>query len=59
VGRLIAAVGVFGTAGLQRAFGADPLTAIPKAAGTMSLVFILGLILVYFAPETKGQGLPD
>jgi len=59
VGRLISAVGVFGTAGLVKLFGQQPLSAIPRASGTMSLIFLVGLVLIWFAPETKGQDLPD
>jgi len=54
VGRIISAVGVFGTGELCRVLGG-----IPFAAATMSLIFLFGLPLIAFAPETKGQELPE
>jgi hypothetical protein len=29
------------------------------ACGTITLVYILGLMLIWLAPETKGKPLPD
>ncbi len=54
VGRVISAVGVFGTGALVKAFGA-----IPLAAATMSVIFLFGLPIIWAAPETKGQDLPE
>ena len=30
-----------------------------RAASTVALIYLLGLIVLLFAPETKGQRLPD
>jgi hypothetical protein len=30
-----------------------------KAGTTISLIYLLGLVLIWFAPETKGQPLPE
>jgi MFS family permease len=61
VGRFAAALGPF-TLGLltSKVFGdfPDPLP-LRYAGLTMCSVFLLGLITLPFAPETKGQGLPE
>ena len=31
----------------------------PEACSVMSAVYLLGLVLIVFAPETRGQPLPD
>jgi hypothetical protein len=54
VGRIISAVGVFGTGALVSAFAG-----IPYAAATMSAIFLFGIPLILIAPETKGQELPE
>jgi MFS-type transporter involved in bile tolerance (Atg22 family) len=33
--------------------------AFNKAAGTICLIYIVGLIVLFFARETKGRPLPD
>jgi MFS family permease len=53
VGRVISAVGVFGTGILAKSIG------IPHAAAYMSAIFLLGLPLIALAPETKGEELPE
>ena len=54
-GRIIAAAGVvFGMGQLVVVFGG-----YAKAATIVAMVYILGLALIWFAPETKGQKLPD
>lgn len=53
-GRIIAAAGVL--------FGMGKLTSIwgyEKAATVVSLIYLIGLVLIWFVPETKGQKLPD
>lgn len=54
-GRIIAAAGVV--------FGMGQLVGIlggyAKAATVVAMVYVLGLVLIWFAPETKGQKLPD
>jgi len=54
-GRIIAAVGVFYTGHLVAAFQGS----YAKAGATMSLIYVLGLLLIWFVPETKGCELPE
>lgn len=54
-GRIIAAVGVFWTGTLVAAFGGS----YSKAGAMMSLIYVFGLILIWFMPETKGCKLPE
>lgn len=54
-GRIIAAVGVFQTGKLVAGFGGS----YAKAGATMSLIYVIGLILIWFVPETKGGKLPE
>lgn len=54
-GRILAAVGVFTTGALVNGFGGS----YEKAAVTMSLIYVVGLILIWFVPETKGCKLPE
>ena len=65
VGRFIAACGPFLQGQMTVWFaGINPtpeakLAAFRNACGWMSLVFLLGLIVVFFLRETKGQPLPE
>ena len=65
VGRFIAACGPFLQGQMTVWFaGVNPtpevkLAAFRNACGWMSLVFLLGLIVVFFLRETKGQPLPE
>ena len=64
VGRYIAAFGplVLGAliAGVFSGYGKiDPTLPLRYAGSTMSLVFIIGIIVVWFLPETKGKPLPE
>lgn len=54
-GRVLAAVGSLQTVALLAAFEGDYAKACSVAAG----VYVLGLVLVLFAPETKGKPLPQ
>ena len=55
-GRILAAAGVFlGTGNLVAAFHGS----FAKAGTVMASVYLLGLILIRFMPETKGGTLPD
>ncbi|MBX9581942.1 MAG: MFS transporter [Gemmataceae bacterium] len=54
-GRVIAAVGALQTGALLKAFDNDYGRACSVAAG----VYLAGLVLILFAPETKGQPLPE
>lgn len=54
-GRIIAAVGALQTGALLKAFDNDYGKACSVAAG----VYVVGLVLICFAPETKGTPLPE
>ncbi|MFO0813191.1 MAG: MFS transporter [Gemmatales bacterium] len=55
-GRILAAIGALQTGVLiTEVFQGS----VPKAASVMACVFIVGMIVIWFAPETKGKGLPD
>jgi MFS family permease len=54
-GRVIAAVGALQTGALLEAFDKNYGEACSVAAG----VYVLGLVLIAFAPETKGKPLPE
>jgi hypothetical protein len=53
-GRIIAAIGALQTGAIMGAFGGG----YPQACATMGLIYVLGLVVIWFAPETKGQQLP-
>jgi MFS family permease len=53
-GRIISALGPLMSGYLVLYFGS-----FSKAAGTISLIFILGLLVLPFAPETKDRPLPE
>jgi MFS family permease len=62
VGRYVSAVGPLALAVLKpslvRHFG-DPVLAFRYAGVAMSSCFLVGLVALLFAPETKGQPLPE
>lgn len=66
-GRILAAVGALQTATLFKMGGTTGLTiaginippGYPLACATISLVYFLGLGLIWLAPETKGEELPE
>ena len=53
-GRIIAAVGVLQLDTLRVAVGG-----LPQACAALSFIYIVGVIVIWFVPETKGQPLPD
>lgn len=53
LGRIIAAFGAFQMGALMQAFGS-----YPKAGAIITLIYVVGLVLIWFAPETKGKPLP-
>lgn len=65
VGRFLAASGPFTLGMLQEAMAkgvsdtAEKLAAFRHACQWMSLIFLLGLLMLFFLPETKGQPLPE
>ncbi|HEY1173524.1 MAG TPA: MFS transporter [Verrucomicrobiae bacterium] len=54
-GRILAAVGGLQTATLMKHFDGS----FPAAAKTMALIYVVGVIVVWFGPETKGKPLPE
>ncbi len=65
VGRFVAASGPFTLGHLQAALRASATTpeakieAFRNATTYMSAIFLLGLVALYFLPETKGRPLPE
>jgi MFS family permease len=65
-GRILAAIGVLQTGNLMGYFTKDfslgGLTipgGYPAACSTMSLIYFVGMIIIWFAPETRGKPLPE
>jgi len=65
-GRILAAIGALQTGTIVAAFQSDVTVAgvklpggYPLAGTTMSLIYLVGIGLIWFAPETKGRPLPD
>jgi MFS family permease len=57
-GRILAAVGTLQTGNLVGFFEhSHPGEGYPRACSIMSLIYLAGLVLIWFAPETRG--LPD
>ncbi|HTD87527.1 MAG TPA: MFS transporter [Candidatus Binatia bacterium] len=54
-GRILAAVGALSMGQLMAFFG----NSYAKAGAVISLMYVLGLVLIWFAPETKGKPLPN
>lgn len=55
-GRILAAVGALQAGVLQdKVFGGE----FPKAGMAMSLIYIIGLGIIWLAPETRGKPLPE
>lgn len=53
-GRVIAAVGTIGSGSLLSVFGSYAVM-----GSVMSLIYLLGFVVIAFAPETKGRPLPE
>lgn len=65
-GRIIAAVGALQTGALMARFEADEMFlgitipgGYPLACSVMSLIYVVGMIVIWFAPETHGKPLPE
>jgi MFS transporter, SHS family, sialic acid transporter len=65
-GRILAAIGVLQTGNLMGLFKADAIVAgvtiphgYPLACSTMSLIYLVGIGLIWLAPETRGRPLPE
>lgn len=54
-GRVLAAIGAIQMGELMKHYGGS----YAKAGATITLVYALGLALIWLGPETKGKGLPD
>ena len=54
-GRILAAVGAMQMANLISFFGGS----YAKAGATLALTYLIGMVLIWFAPETKDRPLPD
>lgn len=53
-GRIIAAIGGLQTATLMGMFD----NSFPKAGSVMALIYLVGVVIIWFGPETKGRELP-
>jgi SHS family sialic acid transporter-like MFS transporter len=65
-GRILAAVGVLQTSNVMSQFAADTTLfgftlrgGYPLACTSMSLIYLVGLTLIWLAPETRGKPLPE
>lgn len=54
-GRILAAIGALQTATLMGSFAGG----YPQACSTMSLIYVVGMGLIWLAPETRGKPLPE
>jgi SHS family sialic acid transporter-like MFS transporter len=53
-GRVLAAIGVLQLGTLTKWVGS-----LPQACAVLTWVYVIGMILIWFVPETKGQPLPE
>ena len=61
-GRIIAAVGALQVGNLflfKYEYGGRVYEKEPLACSVMALIYIVGVVLIWFAPETKGKPLPE
>ncbi|WP_254507049.1 MFS transporter [Anatilimnocola floriformis] len=65
-GRILAAIGVLQMGSLLKIFhepvvlgGLTIPAGFPLACSAICLVYLVGMVIIWFAPETKGQPLPD
>src|SRR5262249_32659894 len=54
-GRILAAIGVLQTGNLMSLFEGG----YPQACSVMSLIYVVGMAVIWVAPETRGQPLPE
>ena len=60
-GRVIAAIGSLQLANLTLLFAGEKVSVLQSSANAysvLSCVYLIGMVLVWFAPETKGRALP-
>jgi len=55
IGRVLAAVGALGSGELLRAFGGN----YAFMGSVISIIYLAGLAVIWFCPETKGKPLPE
>jgi SHS family sialic acid transporter-like MFS transporter len=53
-GRIIAAIGVLQLDNLK-----DLFDGLPQACAALSFIYVVGIVVIWFVPETRGQPLPD
>jgi MFS family permease len=64
-GRVLSALGTLQTATLTNWFAGDvahermEIEAFPKAGATLAAIYLVGLFIIWLAPETKGKPLPE
>ena len=65
-GRVISAVGTLANGGDHRLFRAGhsrpervEIDAVAKAAATLAAIYLVGVVIIWFGPETKGKPLPE
>ncbi|HPO07816.1 MAG TPA: MFS transporter [bacterium] len=58
IGRIIAGFGVLGAGALAGMFG-EGAQGFQKGGMVMATIYLFGLIVIHFSPETKGKPLPD
>jgi hypothetical protein len=54
-GRILAAVGAWQMGNITAYFDKS----YPRAGEAVALVYLVGMVLIWFAPETKGRPLPE
>ena len=54
-GRILAAVGAMSTGQMIVLFDGS----YPRACATITFVYLIGMVVIWFAPETKGKPLPE
>lgn len=55
IGRVLAAMGTLGAGALLNAFNED----YARMCAVISLVYLVGMVIIWFGPETKGKPLPE
>jgi MFS family permease len=58
-GRVIAAAGVWQMPVLMSFFKTAHSAGYEKAGATIACIYVIGMVLIWFAPETKGRPLPE
>lgn len=58
-GRILAAIGALQFGNLVKLFSENPARGYPGACSTIVTVYLLGTAIIWLAPETRGQPLPD